>query len=664
MVTRRLYRNLAAERRQRKRRITVLSALTLGALAGGTLLLQAFQMAVGYLETPTQLGITRVGESLTQGTALIGLQDVKAANGRPQISPLPQAQEVWECEVVVVGGSLGGVAAAAHAMRTGAQTCLIELTPWLGGQVSSQGVSAIDESRSMRQQQNFSESWRSFKRGIRSQPLDLPGWTGMSDRQYVYETNSCWVGDLCFLPQAGADAAEQYLRSTLAAAPNSRWATSTAFKGADFDTSGRLITAVYAVQRTPQNDRYLPRGRLSQELYDWYAWSSTDQYEKKPIRLQPPAGQRMVVIDATDTGEFIAWAQVPFRVGSDGKDVLDEPNAPMQSNPACTQAFTYPFVMAIVDDQGGSKQALARLETGIPKDEHRRSFNMEGFPMYHNRGLFNYRRIVSRYPGEAAVSQSTTGEMTMVNWNQGNDWNIMDDPLVMSPEAIQETGQYQNWMGGLSIQALKNGENHALLFAEWLIDNQATAEFPLTFLYGPDAPMWTQSGLSMVPYIREGRRIIGRPAYGQEQFMMTERDLRVDIPGGREFAPTAVALTHYDIDIHGCRYRNWQPSFEATRASVNERLARPLPIPLEALVPIGVDNLLIGGKSIAGSHIVNAMTRVHYGEWSVGAAAGATAGWLTEMAQPADLTPAQIVVTNQIGDLQNYLVDQNLRYYW
>lgn len=661
MATRRLYRNLAAQRRQRKRRATFFSILL---IAGGALLLQAFQIAVGYLEAPVTVGTTQVGKTLTESATLIGLQDVKSANGRPQISPLPQAQEVWECDVVIVGGTLGGVAAANHAMRAGAQTCLIEVTPWLGGQVSSQGVSAIDESRSMRQMQNFSESWREFKRLIREQPVRLPGWTGMSDRRFIYETNSCWVGSLCFLPRAGANATEQLLRVALEASPQSRWSTSTAFKGAAFDTSGRNITAVYAVQRTPKNDNYLPRGRLSQELYDWYAWSSNELYDKKPIRLQPPPGQRMMVIDATDTGEFIAWAQVPFRVGSDGKDLLNEPNAPIQSNPACTQAFTYPFVMATLDDRGGSKQALSRLETSLPKDEHRNMFGMEGFPMFNNSSLFNYRRIISRYTGEGMVTRTTPGELSMINWTEGNDWNLMDDPLVMTQDVLADTGQYQNWMGGLSIQALKNGENHALLFAEWLIDHQATDELPLTFLYGPDAPMWTQSGLSMVPYIREGRRIIGRPAYDQEQFMMTERDLRVDIDGGREFDPTAIALTHYDIDIHGCRWRNWAPSFEATRASVNERLARPLQIPLEALVPVGVDNLLIGGKSIAGSHIVNAMTRVHYGEWSVGAAAGATAGWLTEYAQPANLTPAQIVVTNQIGDLQNFLVEQNLRYYW
>ena len=48
-------------------------------------------------------------------------------------------------------------------------------------------------------------------------------------------------------------------------------------------------------------------------------------------------------------------------------------------------------------------------------------------------------------------------------------------------------------------------------------------------------------------------------------------------------------------------------------------------IPLESLIPQEVDNLLIGGKSIAVSHIVNALTRVHMSEWGIGAAAGVTA---------------------------------------
>ena len=660
-IRRRQYRTLILKRKRRKRHITGLSFAAIVALISGTFFLEAFQLA---LDGPTPFGTASVGQSLTSSTITAGLEALKAANGRPQLSPLPQTPEVWDCEVVVVGGSLGGVAAAAHSMQAGVQTCLIELTPWLGGQISSQGVSAIDESRAMRWQQNFSESWHSFKRLIRSQPVSLPNWTGMADRQWVYETNSCWVGDLCFLPEAGANASQQVLETALANAPGSRWATSTAFKGADFNASGQTITAVYAVQRIPKNPQYIPEGRLSQELSSWYAWSSNDVFEKRPIRLQAPPGKRLLVIDATDTGELIAWARVPYRVGSDAKTLLGEASAPVKGNPACTQAFTFPFVMAILDDQGNSREALRGLETGLPKTEHRKAFEMEGFPMFHNRGMFNYRRIVSRMSGAAAVSQSSPGEMTLINWNRGNDWNIMDDPLIMDAIALELSGQYQNWTGGLSLQALRNAENNAFLFAEWLMETQSVPGLPLTFLSGPEAPLRTRSGLSMVPYIREGRRIIGRPAYGQDQFMVREADLRVDMAGGRNFTNTAIALAHYDIDIHGCRYRNWQPSYEATRASVNERLVQPLQIPFEAIIPSGVDNLIIGGKSIATSHIVNAMTRVHYGEWSVGAAAGATAGWLLRQAQPQDLTPAQILVTNQIGDLQAYLVQQNLRLDW
>ena len=85
-------------------------------------------------------------------------------NGFPNLNPPPPADaEIWECDVAIVGGSLGGVAAAYHSMKTGAPTCLIELTPMLGGQVSSQGVSAIDESLLMRYRQQFPLSWTHFK---------------------------------------------------------------------------------------------------------------------------------------------------------------------------------------------------------------------------------------------------------------------------------------------------------------------------------------------------------------------------------------------------------------------------------------------------------------------------------------------------------------------
>ena len=49
------------------------------------------------------------------------------------------------CEILVVGGGTGGVAAALAALEAGRSVCLLEETDWLGGQLTAQGVSALDE---------------------------------------------------------------------------------------------------------------------------------------------------------------------------------------------------------------------------------------------------------------------------------------------------------------------------------------------------------------------------------------------------------------------------------------------------------------------------------------------------------------------------------------
>lgn len=54
-------------------------------------------------------------------------------------------QSTLTCEILVVGGGLSGVAAAEAGLLAGRTVCLTEITDWLGGQVSSQGTSALDE---------------------------------------------------------------------------------------------------------------------------------------------------------------------------------------------------------------------------------------------------------------------------------------------------------------------------------------------------------------------------------------------------------------------------------------------------------------------------------------------------------------------------------------
>lgn len=585
------------------------------------------------------------------------------SNGYPLLNPPPPADaEVWECEVAVVGGSLGGVAAAYHSMKTGATTCLIELTPMLGGQVSSQGVSAIDESLLMRYRQEFPLSWTHFKNIIASQPALPEKYSYLKPGAVVADTNSCWVGNLCFTPYSGELASEEFLRESQRSAPQSRWETQIAFKGASFNTKGDRITAIHAVRRIPRDPNYIAKGRLSRELKSWFTWNSDEVFEKKAIRLQAPAGKQMMVIDATDTAELIAWANLPHRVGAEGFETTGEVHA-VADNPECTQAFTFPFVLKIADDNGQSLKTLSKVQPGYSREEHRLDYDLGRFPMFVGNSMFNYRRIVSMKRDDPFTATPANGDMTVVNWNRGNDWGIMNPPLILTDKQIRESGQQHNWMGGLDTGALKDGENHALLFAEWLIEKYASAEFPLRLMSGFDSPMPTESGLSMYPYIREGRRILGRAAYGQTEFMMREQDIRNDMDGARDFTPTSIGLTHYAIDMHGCRYRNWEPSKSPSAAPANEDKVLPIILPFESLIPQRIDNLLIGGKSMAVSHIVNAATRIHVGEWSAGSAAGVAAAWIAMQNNP-DLSPQAVLDRNRIGELQELLRSQGVVMTW
>ena len=50
-----------------------------------------------------------------------------------------------ECEILIVGAGLAGSAAAYEGLLAGKSVCLTDITDWVGGQISSQGTSALDE---------------------------------------------------------------------------------------------------------------------------------------------------------------------------------------------------------------------------------------------------------------------------------------------------------------------------------------------------------------------------------------------------------------------------------------------------------------------------------------------------------------------------------------
>lgn len=197
--------------------------------------------------------------------------------------------------------------------------------------------------------------------------------------------------------------------------------------------------------------------------------------------------------------------------------------------------------------------------------------------------------------------------------------------------------------------------------------------------------MGTVHGLSKFPYIRESRRLIGRAGWGYSQgFTINEidvsrhnyqepyypktlpssmyKDLEVAMAGLKAIAvirgtvkpddlkwrtrsriyPDSVGIGSYPIDFHPCmalsppeRPGNYERPGERQGAAKTY----PYQIPLRAMIPPKIDNLLVTGKNIATSHISAATYRVQSFEWSAGAAAGTTAAFALETA----IRPYQLV---------------------
>ena len=122
----------------------------------------------------------------------------------------------------------------------------------------------------------------------------------------------------------------------------------------------------------------------------------------------------------------------------------------------------------------------------------------------------------------------------------------------------------------------------------------------------PDA-VGSTDGLAQAPYIRESRRIVA-------QQTVREQDVSAENHDNVEFRDS-VGIAQYFIDM-------W-PRTEGGPPFLIP--ARPAQIPLGALLPIRLRNLLPACKNAGFTQITNSVYRMHAGEWAVGEAAGAIA---------------------------------------
>ncbi|WP_332969120.1 MULTISPECIES: FAD-dependent oxidoreductase [unclassified Microcoleus] len=607
-------------------------------------------------------------------------------------APVRNPDKEETCDILVAGGGLAGAATAYEGLLAGRTVCITEITDWLGGQISSQGTSALDERETQRSLLFYPRGYLELRRRIKEHYGRLnPG--------------GCWVSYSCFMPYDGHKILSDILQNAAQTGKGKlKWFPNTVIKElaitpavAGNAVGGQQIKSAIAIQHKPAaNTPPINTETLSKTIEDAYRYENSARFNKTIIRFtskppnqskSKPRGADWFVVDATETGELIGLADVPYRLGIDPRSPLEPSSASPTGDPYCTQGFTYTFAMqATKEPQQHQQPSFYQQYAPYYSYELAR---LASFPL-----VFSYRQIKTMRPDEPRPSDPKKfpiypGDISMQNWTWGNDYRpgSAEDNLIYSRAQLEANGQLQPgaWMGGLRTETLRRGEENAQGYFYWLVagttdsqlGNGVKKPYPNNrLLSGLDSPMGTVHGLSKYPYMREGRRIIGRPTLTQPQGFtvwevdMSRTDFKTDFyrenlskeeyrdlwlaVGGlnapalavgsqtveetksrsrARIYPDSVGIGHYAIDFHPCM-TNSPPEApgnterEGTRKGQGQ--AYPFQIPLRAMIPQRIDNMLVAGKSIAVSHTAAAAYRVHSFEWSAGAAAGVTAAFSLE----------------------------------
>ncbi|NEQ14014.1 MAG: FAD-dependent oxidoreductase [Moorea sp. SIO3E2] len=606
----------------------------------------------------------------------------------PGIAAPPRTPDQTEsCEILVIGGGLAGAAAAYEGLLAGQTVCLTEITDWVGGQISAQGTSALDERPTQRSRLFYPKGYLELRDRI---------------KRYYRQLNpgDCWVSESCFLPRDAHQILFNILRKAAKRGKGRlKWFPSTVVKELEISADGKTIDSVIAIQHKSTADAPgLNTFPLSQTIEDWYSYQNSSRFEKSILRIVPQQSQdnssNWYIIDATETGEIIALADVPYRLGIDSRSYLNPSASSATDDPYCTQGFTYTFAM-----EQTKEPQTQEMPSFYPQYQPYYSYELQRLADFE--GVFTYRRIWSSKRGKRirwGVTAPTPGDISMQNWTWGNDYRpgTSEDNLVYTRRQLRTSGQLApgGWMGGLRTESLRKGEENALGYYYWLVAGTTDSQLGdgvkephpnHRYLTGLDSPMGTMHGLSKYPYIREGRRIIGRPSFGYPQgFTISEVDIsrrdyqdeyyrqtlspdeyrrlwavlagleapsviqgkiqpdQVSQRSRSTIYPDSVGIGHYAIDFHPCMTLSPAETPGNTERQGERRgagQAYPFQIPLRAIIPQKIDNLLVAGKSIATSHIAAAAYRVHSFEWSSGAAAGTTAAFSLE----TGIAPYQLV---------------------
>jgi hypothetical protein len=501
------------------------------------------------------------------------------------ISPLPRMSSATRipttaCDVAVIGGGVGGVAASLALAEAGRTVVLTDEFPWIGGQLTSQAVPP--DEHGWIERFGCTRRYREFRNRVRSYYREHYPLTPEARANDLLNPGNGWVSPLCHEPRVALAVLAGML--------------------APYRSAGRVVILP---RHVPIDVRRDGADRLAAVIVRHLVDGSEHTLQAR------------FFLDATENGDLLPLAEVEHVTGRESRDQTGEPSAPAFPQPDNVQAFSVCFAM---EEHPGEAHTIPRPRDYVYWRDYRPTLQppwpgpllgWDGLnprtmqPMRYRfdphrekpglfSGLWAFRRIIDRSLFTAGHYRS---DICLVNWPM---IDYLDGHLLGSDPAQRS-------------RHLEAARQLSLSMVYWL---QTEAPRPDGGVGWPGLRLrpdllGTRDGLAMAPYIRESRRI-------QALRTVVEQDVSETYRPGETLAerfPDSVGIGYYRIDLH--------PSTGGDNYIDVPSL--PFRIPLGALVPRRVENLLPAAKNIGTTHITNGCYRLHPVEWNIGEAAGTLA---------------------------------------
>lgn len=537
-------------------------------------------------------------------------QSAQAASLRPRTRELA-------ADLVIIGGGTGGCAAALAAARHGLRVIMTEETDWVGGQFTAQAVPPdenpwIETFGGTRTYLDLRHRIRDYYR--RNYPL-----TPAARATPHLNPGNGWVSRLCHEPRVTLAVLHELLAPYIA---GQRVLILLRHKAVSAATTGDQVEAVQVRSLESGNE----------------------------LMLRAP-----YFADATELGDLLPLTKTEYVTGAESQRDTGEPHAKAKAQPLNMQAFTCCFAMDYVKGEDHTiekpheydfwRDYVPDIQPPWPGKllawEYADAVTLKPRKLDTDPeaglGLWSYRRIADK---SLFVPGTYPGDISLVNWPQ-NDYLLGNLCEVSGDEAAKH---------------VERAKQLSLSLLYWL-QTEAPRPDGGTGWKGmrlrPDI-VGTEDGLAKYPYIRESRRICAEFTVVEQhvstEFRTQETGATRDDVKAAEFKDS-VGIGSYRIDLH--------PSTGGDNSIDISSL--PYQIPLGALIPQRVENLLPVCKNLGVTHITNGCYRLHPVEWNLGEAVGA----LVRFCQTKKCVPREVRNRAELlREFQNLLAQEGVPLAW